>query len=93
MSDSYRERAISERVGLTVVPRGVNIVVPSMKINEILDKQELKEKRANDAKERRMASAVLPEKLSASPANHENPSHREDFDSLLNKAAKPPKAD
>jgi hypothetical protein len=93
MSDSYMERAIIERVGLTVVPRGVNIVVPSMKINEILDKQELKEKRANDAKERRMASAVLPEKLSASPANHENPSHREDFDSLLNKAAKPPKAD
>jgi hypothetical protein len=46
MSDSYIERAIIERIGSTVVvPRGVNIVVPSMKINEVLDKPGLREKR------------------------------------------------
>jgi Trypsin-like peptidase domain len=43
-SDAYFDRAIidgSEKY----VPRGTNIVVPSMKINEVLDKDELKDKR------------------------------------------------
>ena len=43
------------------IPRGVNIVVPSMKINEVLDKKELREKRAAAARDRKITSTVLPE--------------------------------
>jgi hypothetical protein len=53
MSDAYFERVPIERLETEkLVPRGVNIVVPSMKINEVLNKDELKRKRASNARRR-----------------------------------------
>jgi len=54
LSDCYFERVPPGMLaGEHVIPRGTNIVVPSMKINEILDKPSLKAKRADTAVERK----------------------------------------
>lgn len=90
MSDCYFQRVTITGLGARVIPRGVNIVVPSMKINEVLDKDSLKAARAKKASARRRARVALPEKLSAPPANDANPKHREDFTRLLGEAARKP---
>lgn len=89
-SDSYFSRATIEGLGHKAIPRGVNIVVPSMKIREILEKPELKKKRVSQMHERQRARrvAVLPEKTGAPPATDENPTHQEDFTRLLGAAAR-----
>jgi hypothetical protein len=87
-SDAYFECAVID-ASEKFVPRGTNIVVPSMKINEVLDKDELKNKRRRDASERKQKVAVLPEKLSAAPsAGDANPNHLEDFKRLVDAAAR-----
>jgi hypothetical protein len=42
MSDSIFERTTLPALGEKHIPRGINIVVPSMKINEVLDQDKLK---------------------------------------------------
>ena len=92
-SDAYFERADISGLGNKFVPRGVNIVVPSMRIWDVMDKPELKKKRVSQMNEKRRqqrSAAVLPEKTSAPLANDENPTHREDFTRLVGAAARKP---
>jgi len=73
--------------GMVKVPRGINVVVPSMKINDTLNQPRLKVKRerAQGALDRER----MTEPLAAPVATDENPNHREDFERLLGKASKP----
>ena len=61
LSDAYFERATIERLGERDIPRGVNIVVPSMKINEVLNQPKLVQRR----EKKRLSSVRLPEKAAA----------------------------
>jgi hypothetical protein len=77
------------------VPVGMGIVVPSERLWEIvMDDPELKKQRAEviAARGKRDTTAVTDSGLS-SQSNDENPKHREDFNSLLNAAARKPKQD
>jgi hypothetical protein len=73
--------------GDRLVPRGINVVVPSMKINEVLDQPKLKTKRQAHLAAEEDARATTKSGLHAID---ENPTHREDFTSLLNAAVKKP---
>lgn len=89
LSDCFFERTPREFLlgGDLDIPRGVNIVVPSMKINDVLDQEKLKDRRMGEDRGRRLKSAVLPEKL-ASRATDENPTHLKDFTRLVDVAAR-----
>lgn len=93
MSDCYFERTTLKQLGEKDIPRGINIVVPSMKINEILDQESLKSARATAAAAKKRARAVLPEKLSGNRSSAENPNAREDFMRLQGAAARKQKQD
>jgi hypothetical protein len=84
---------IRNAVGNPIVPRGVNAVIPSMKINEVLEHPELKDRRKRAKAEqkksmgpRRTASSRFEE--GGPRTSGENPKHREDFNSLLDAAAR-----
>lgn len=72
------------------VPVGIGVVIPAGKIVELLETDELRKSRekalSNAAQMTGISEAVL-------PSNDENPTHREDFKSLLVKAAKTPPQD
>lgn len=89
---SYQIRDANDTI---VVPRGVNVVVPSMKINEVLDHPMLKDRR--EKKKVSLKSSFAPRKTSraekpSSDAESENPQHRGDFKRLLGAAVKQPKS-
>jgi len=88
LSDCYFDRVPPGLfAGQHVIPRGTNIVVPSMKINEVLDQDKLKERRRASALSKK--AAVLPEKVSDAPHSIDaNPKHREDFMRLVGAAAR-----
>ena len=69
-----------------VVPRGVNVVVPSMKIVEVLDHPKLVA--AREAVEKQHEQDQMPVKLSALPTTADNLQHREDFNRLLGAATR-----
>ena len=73
-----------------IIPRGINVVVPSMKINEVLNHPELKAKREAELTAEEDARAAQKTGLRATD---ENPNHRVDFTSLLGKAARTPPQD
>jgi hypothetical protein len=92
--DDPLRKSVHAKAG-DVVPVGLGIVVPAHKITELLEVDELKKERAAKAPlvlARKLKASGAPE--SAAPASDENPNHREDFNSLLNAAArKPPRED
>ena len=68
MSDCYFERVPPDLlIGEPDIPRGTNIVVPSMKINEVLDQHTLKEARRSASAEQKKKNAVLPKKVGRRP--------------------------
>jgi hypothetical protein len=76
---------------------GMMAVVPAWKLRELFDMSAVKDRRAQRdaqiAAERAAFPAVPTATPSSPPANDENPTHREDFERLLGKAAKPQKTD
>jgi hypothetical protein len=75
----------------TRVPIGMGVVVPANKIAETLNNSGLVRARREEYERRLRAGAAIDDvRLSSSKKNasNENPSHREDFTSLLNAAAK-----
>jgi hypothetical protein len=73
-------------------------VVPSWRVKEVLDYKDVREamKVIENSEIARLAGQAGAEPAAEAadlPASDENPTHREDFVSLLNKAAKPTKAE
>jgi hypothetical protein len=73
--------------GDKIIPRGINVVVPSMKINEVLNQSILKAKRDAQVEAEESARTATKTGLRSSDAN---PTHREDFTRLLGAAARTP---
>jgi len=73
--------------GFVRVPRGINVVVPSMKINEVIEQEGVMRarKKAEAAKDAEVSAE--PSAISTEPES-DNPSHKEDFTSLLGRAAR-----
>jgi hypothetical protein len=67
------------------VPVGMGVVVPAEKIAETLNQPDLVMQRQKEYQRRSRENASVTDSLSS---DDENPSHREDFTSLLNAAAK-----
>lgn len=78
-----------------LVSRGINVVVPSMKIYEVLDQPKLVEQRRLAAEEKLISEGRVASKasLAVPQPTDENPKHREDFTSLLGAAAKTKRQD
>jgi hypothetical protein len=77
------------------VPVGMGVVVPAIKIKEILDMPEPRKGRAKlaEAREARSAASLdsaAPLRSAAPLANDESPTHREDFTRLVSLAARKP---
>jgi hypothetical protein len=72
------------------IPRGINIVVPSMKINEVINQSKLKSKRQAQLRDEQDARAAT--KTDLRPTD-ESSNHREDFNSLLGAAARKQQSD
>jgi hypothetical protein len=78
------------------VPVGMGVVVPAYRLLELLNKPELamaREQRKKALEEQHISTAAAPRSAlrrvkSEPPATADNPSHKEDFTSLLNAAAK-----
>lgn len=90
-------RAVQGRIAAGVkVPVGMGIVVPSARIVELLEESEVKKNRDEIHKITEMAAkpqAVARPKTSdeaSVPATDANPTHREDFNSLLGAAVRKP---
>jgi hypothetical protein len=79
------------------IPVGMGVVVPANKIAETLNDPELIMARRKEferrARERAAIDDALPPLKSSRHDDDANPRHREDFNSLLNAAAKTPKRD
>lgn len=90
---------IKNAIGTVVVPRGVNAVIPSMKINEVLEHPDLKKRREDGMEAKRKGLMPMKTKTvsgvvaSSPPATDENPTHREDFRRLSGVAAQKQKQD
>jgi hypothetical protein len=71
------------------VPVGMGLVVPGERILELIDNDpEFKATREDARRERLKKNAASTDAALARPASDANPSHREDFNSLLGAAAK-----
>lgn len=78
--------------GPLTVPAGMGIVVPAIKVLEVLNKEKLRNERAAVKATADRKRAARP--YSARSTTADNPSHKEDFTSLLERAAKKkPQAD
>lgn len=75
---------------------GMTCATPAWRIADLLQIDEFRDKRIErekmQSKDKKITSAPVAE-ISASRSSDENPSHREDFKSLLTKAAKTPSRD
>jgi hypothetical protein len=76
------------------IPSSMTLVVPAWRISELLDMPAFERQRAErDARKKKHAKGrAVPEAVSAPPTTEENPSHREDFNSLVSAAAKTPRS-
>jgi hypothetical protein len=73
------------------VPVGMGVVVPATKIVDVLEMAELKQMREEAAKRRANNEAAVPQSVSGHGAPHatdENPTHLEDFNRLVDVAAR-----
>jgi hypothetical protein len=80
----------------TKVPVGMGVVVPADHLMDLIrDHPKLIAGRERDREEALNANAASTDFMAPAvpPADDANPNHRDDFNSLLNKAAKPPKAE
>ena len=75
-----------------IVSKGINVVVPSMKIHEVLGQPKLVKQRRLAAENKLISEGRVASKasLAAHQSSDVNPTHREDFTSLLSAAAKTP---
>ncbi len=73
---------------------GMSLVCPASEIRKVLYMPELKKRRAaiDAGLHQKFRGAAVPQSA-APPASDANPTHREDFTSLLNEAARKPKQD
>ena len=77
------------------VHTGIGVVVPTDKIMEVINQRELKEMRdeiIENVKKANGATADSDEVAEHLPATDANPTHREDFNSLLGAAARKPRS-
>ena len=86
---------IESSSGGSGVPVGMGTVVPANKLIEMLrDHPKMKRNRDKYIEQRKAEKAATQDSaLPAPPATDENPTHREDFTSLLGKAARTPPQD
>lgn len=70
------------------IPVGMGIVVPAYRIIETLEQDEVKRHREDLKKKKPPATDVAASMDSVPPATDENPSHQEDFTSLVSAAAR-----
>jgi hypothetical protein len=76
------------------VPVGMGIVIPAIKLKELLEDDEVKKDREEIKKKSETAKAASLDSVSISPpATDANPKHREDFNSLVDAAVRKPKQD
>ena len=71
---------------------GISVVLPAAVIVEFLNTEPMKKARAIKVEEAKKRSGFRPTSNSL-PSSDENPSHKEDFNRLLNAAAKTPPQD
>jgi hypothetical protein len=92
----YSAEFVEDRDGNKISPdrefnAGISVTVPSEQIVEILGYDEMKKERLAVIEEKKRRIGYRPSGADESPSREEagdNPSHREDFTSLLNAAAK-----
>jgi hypothetical protein len=77
------------------IPSGMTTVVPASRISELLNAPQLEaERRAREnERQRDWMKMPWPEAVSEPPTTEENPRHKEDFNRLLDAAARKPKQD